>query len=365
MRDPNKKIKVAVGMSGGVDSAMTASLMIEKGYDVVGITMQIWDGTVNIPENARSGCYGPGEEKDIRDAESIAGRLGIRHHVIPLAEEYKKVVLDYYRSEYLCGRTPNPCVVCNRKIKFGALLAKAEKSGIGFDYFATGHYVRNIYDEKDKLHHLLKGVDPSKDQSYFLFSLGQGQLSKIIFPLGGYMKKDVVKMALDKGFSDIASKQESQDFIESEDHSPLFSSGEARPGPIVDTAGNVLGKHRGLIHYTIGQREGLGVATGGRIYVKEIRPESNTIVVAGKDEVTAKSCKVEEVKWVSGKAAPEAQINCQVRVRYRQKGVGAAVKPSAGKTAEVVFSEPQFAVTPGQAAVFYLGDEVLGGGFIA
>ncbi len=358
------KARVAVGMSGGVDSAVAAMLLLERGFDVVGLTMQIWDGAFNIPEKVRSGCYGPGEEEDIRDAKAVAARLGIEHHTVPLAEEYRREILGYYRSEYLCGRTPNPCVVCNRRIKFGLLLEKAEQSGIRFERFATGHYARISYDETAWQYRLLRGVDLSKDQSYFLFHLSQSQLAGIIFPLGEMMKKEVVKLAVARGFSDIAAKQESQDFIESEDHSPLFSPDEVAPGPIVDTCGKVLGTHRGLVHYTIGQREGLGVAAGRKVYVKGILKETNTVVVAGREEVLRDSCQVKDANWISG-SPPAGVLDCEVRIRYRQKAVKASVSPGDGATAQIVFAEPQFAVAPGQAAVFYSGDEVIGGGFIA
>ncbi|MEM4248018.1 MAG: tRNA 2-thiouridine(34) synthase MnmA [Candidatus Nanoarchaeia archaeon] len=359
-----RKIRVAVGMSGGVDSAMTASLLLEQGYDVFGITMQIWNNSYNLGEKIRSGCFGPGEAEDIKDAKSIADRLGIEHHVISLAEEYEKEVLNYYRNEYVSGRTPNPCVVCNLKMKFGLLLDRAEKSGLKFDYFATGHYARILKNQNTGKFHLLKAIDQAKDQSYFLYSLTQDVLARTLFPLGERLKKDIIALAHKKGFEDIASKEESQDFIECKDHSPLFKENDSKPGPIVDTAGKLLGYHRGLIHYTIGQREGLGVAVGEKVYVKEIRTQTNTLVVAPKEEVFRVSCIVGNLRWIAGDTPSSANFACKARTRYRQKEFPAKVSILPEGYAEVLFDEPQFAITPGQSAVFYDGDEILGGGVI-
>jgi len=353
---------VCVGMSGGVDSTMTAWLLQREGYEVIGVTMQIWDGTVPLADAGRSGCYGPGEARDLESARAVAARLGIPHVVVPLAGEYRRRVLDYFRSEYRAGRTPNPCVVCNQQMKFGLLLERVREQGIACDWFATGHYVRVV--RAGGRCRLLRGVDARKDQSYFLARLTQEQLRSAMFPLGGLTKPEVVRRARAAGFADIAAREESQDFIESDDYAPLFQPTDNRPGPIVDTTGRVLGEHRGIVHYTVGQREGLGVAAAHRLYVKELRPATNTVVLARRDEVLSNGCRVAEVNWISG-AAPADGAACVVQLRYRHRGVAATLhrEPTAGVW-RAEFAAPQFAVTPGQAAVFYAGDEVLGGGWI-
>ncbi|MCX7007539.1 MAG: tRNA 2-thiouridine(34) synthase MnmA [Kiritimatiellaeota bacterium] len=354
---------IAVGMSGGVDSTMAAWLLKQQGHQVLGLTMQIWDGSINLPDAGRSGCYGPGEARDIAAAEAAAKQLGIPHHVIGLTEEYKEWVLDYFRAEYRAGRTPNPCVVCNHRLKFGLLLERAQASGVVFAKFATGHYARVETDATTGLVRLLRGVDPKKDQSYFIARLTQTQLRGLAFPLGAMQKTEVLQLACANGFAEVAAKDESQDFIESEDYSPLFKAGESRPGPIMDTAGKVLGKHRGIIHYTIGQREGLGVASAYRLYVKEIRAATNTIILGQRDEVLTGSCRVADVNWISGTPPPDG-TECLARLRYRHTGAAAKLIAEPGGEWRAEFAEPQFAVTPGQAAVFYAGDEVLGGGWI-
>ncbi len=351
-------------MSGGVDSTMAAWLLQQQGHRVLGLTMQIWDGSIELPDAGRSGCYGPGEARDIAAAQHAAAQLGIPHHVIGLSAEYKAWVLDYFRAEYRAGRTPNPCVVCNHRLKFGLLLERARTCGLTFDRFATGHYARVESDPATGLVRLLRGVDPRKDQSYFIARLTQAQLGQLVFPLGGLKKTEVCRLARENGFAAVAEKEESQDFIESDDYSPLFQPGESRPGPIMDTAGKVLGKHRGIIHYTVGQREGLGVAAAERLYVKEIRAATNTLVLGRRDEVLSTSCLVSDVNWISG-APPAAGIECLVRLRYRHTGAAAKLTAEAGGVWRADFTEPQFAVTPGQAAVFYVGDEILGGGWIA
>ncbi|TAN38647.1 MAG: tRNA 2-thiouridine(34) synthase MnmA [Verrucomicrobia bacterium] len=356
-------LTIAVGMSGGVDSTVTAWRLKRAGHNVVGLTMQIWDGSVALPDEGRSGCYGPGEARDLAAARAAAEQLGIRHITVPLAGEYKNCVLDYFREEYRSGRTPNPCVVCNQRMKFGLLLEKARAQGIAFDKFATGHYARIVQDPQSGLFRLLRGVDPQKDQSYFIARLTQEQLRQTLFPLGALRKPEVVQMAREAGFGDIAEKEESQDFIESEDYSPLFQPGESKPGPIVDTTGKVLGQHRGIIHYTIGQREGLGVAAAERLYVKELRAATNTIVLGRRDEVFSDGCRIEKASWISG-TPPATGTTCLARLRYRHTGVQATLHCESEDVWRTDFAEPQFAVTPGQAAVFYHGDEVLGGGWI-
>jgi tRNA-specific 2-thiouridylase len=354
---------IAVGMSGGVDSTVAAWLLQQAGHTVIGLTMQIWDGAVALPDEGRSGCYGPGEARDLAAARAAAAQLGIQHITVPLAGEYNRCVLDYFREEYRAGRTPNPCVVCNQRMKFGLLLEKARAQGIAFDKFATGHYARIVPDPQNGLFRLLRGVDPQKDQSYFIARLTQAQLGQTLFPLGDLQKPEVVRLARTAGFGDIAAKEESQDFIESEDYSPLFQQHESRPGPITDTAGKILGQHRGIIHYTIGQREGLGVAAAERLYVKEIRAATNTLVLGRREEVLSDSCRVADVNWISGAPPPDGAA-CLARLRYRHTGAAAKLFAEPGGVWRADFAEPQFAVTPGQAAVFYDGDEVLGGGWI-
>ena len=354
---------IAVGMSGGVDSTVTAWLLQRQGHEVVGLTMQIWDGSVALPDEGRSGCYGPGEARDLEFARDAAQRLGIRHVTVPLAEAYNRCVLDPFRADYRAGRTPNPCVVCNQRMKFGLLLEQARIQGITFDIFATGHYARVQHDDAAHIYRLLRGVDAAKDQSYFLSRLTQAQLQQVWFPLGGMTKPEVVKLAHEAGFSDVAAREESQDFIESESYAPLFNASDNRPGPIIDTAGRELGQHRGIVHYTVGQRQGMGIAAGGRRYVKELRPQTNTVVMGTREEVFSPGCRVEDVNWISG--TPPAEVTCRVLLRYHHPGVQTQLTPLADGAWQAAFAEPQFAVAPGQAAVFYAGDEVLGGGWIA
>ena len=361
---PTKPLTIAVGMSGGVDSSVTAWLFKQQGHHVVGVTMSIWDGSIDLPDEGRSGCFGPGEARDLECARAVAARLGIQHITVPLAEAYRRCVLDPFRASYRAGRTPNPCVVCNQLVKFGALLDQTRAIGVAFDSFATGHYARVALDASRSIHTLHRGADKSKDQSYFLARLTQAQLSQVLFPLGGMVKSDVVKLAREAGLGDIADRDESQDFIESDSYAPLFDKPDDRPGPLVDTTGRMLGQHRGLVHYTVGQRQGLGVATGERLYVKELRAVDNTVVLGRHDEVFSPACRVESVNWISG-TPPTGEITCFVRLRYRHPGVQAQLRPLPDGDWLATFAEPQFAVAPGQAAVFYQDDEVLGGGWIA
>ncbi|MFZ4397073.1 MAG: tRNA 2-thiouridine(34) synthase MnmA [Kiritimatiellia bacterium] len=354
---------VAVGMSGGVDSTVTAWLLARQGHEVIGLTMQIWDGSVSLPDEGRSGCYGPGEARDLAFARDTAQRLGIRHITVPLADAYNRCVLDPFRAAYRAGRTPNPCVVCNQRMKFGLLLDEARRQGIAFDRFATGHYARTEFDAAHHVQRLLRGVDAAKDQSYFLARLTQEQLCQVWFPLGGMVKAEVIRLAHEAGFSDVAAREESQDFIESESYAPLFDASDNRPGPIVDTAGRELGRHRGIVHYTVGQRQGMGIATGGRLYVQALRPETNTVVMGTREEVFRPGCQVEDVSWIRG-TPPPAATTCRVLLRYHHPGVQARLEPRTDGAWQVDFAEPQFAVAPGQAAVFYDHDEVLGGGWI-
>jgi tRNA-specific 2-thiouridylase len=356
---------VAVGMSGGVDSAVTAWLLKEQGYGVVGLTMSIWDPKHPLISAKQSACYGPGEAEDIAAAQATAERLGIPHHTVPLIEEYERWVLDEFRSQHLAGCTPNPCALCNPKMKFGLLPIRARELGIRFDRFATGHYARIAHDAPAGRFRLLRGVDPAKDQSYFLARLTQAQLAEVLFPLGGKTKTEVRELARRAGLGALTEKPESQDFFEGDDISVLFNGAGTTPGPIVDESGRALGQHRGIIHYTVGQRDGLGIAMGVKVYVKAIRAATNTLVVAPREGVFSGSCRVSGLQWVAGEP-PDASRPLTARLRYRHPGVATRLSflPDGG-TADLRFAEPQFAVTPGQMAALYDGDEVLGGGWIA
>ncbi len=358
-----EKNTVAVGMSGGVDSAVTVLLLKEQGYDVIGLTMSIWDAALPVTVTSKSGCFGPGEAEDIAEARETAERLGIPHFTIPLAKEYQQWVLEEFKERRLAGYTPNPCAVCNPKMKFGFLLSHARSRGISFDRFATGHYARVVRQDATGLCRLLRGVDTSKDQSYFLARLTQAQLDELIFPLGVKTKREVRELACRAGLDKLAGKSESQDFFEGDDISVLFKRGSACPGPIVDECGKVLGQHRGIIHYTIGQREGLGIAVGRKVYVQDINAETNTLVVADREGVFSDRCLLSDVRWIAV-GAPDTERDFTVRLRYRHPGVIARLESLGDHCFAARFAIPQFAVTPGQMAVVYEGDEVLGAGWI-
>ncbi|MDD5639309.1 MAG: tRNA 2-thiouridine(34) synthase MnmA [Candidatus Pacebacteria bacterium] len=351
---------VAVGMSGGVDSTMAAFILKNRGYEVIGLTMKIWDDNPLVKGN-RSGCYGPGEAKDIATAKYACKILNIPHYVIDLKEEYQKNVLKYFKEEYQKGKTPNPCVVCNAKIKFGFLIEKAMHSGIKFDYFATGHYCRVFFDKKSKLCILKKGLDKNKDQSYFLHRLKQSQLKKLIFPLGVKKKEDIKKLAKKNGFQEFANKPESQNFVECDSYSALLPKGQS--GYIVDHTGKILGEHKGIINYTLGQRKNLNI--GGLpepYYVLKIDAIRNTIVAGPKKLAYSDKVSVKKVNWiVPFENAPE---KIKAKIRYGAKDANAVFTIKEKNKVELKFLKPQFAVTPGQSIVFYNKDIVLGGGII-
>ncbi len=356
---------MAIGLSGGVDSSVAAWKLKQDGWRVVGLTMSIWDGSVPIPDAGLSGCFGPGEARDLVAAKDAADRMGIEHRVIPLAAEYKRVVLDYFREEYLAGRTPNPCVRCNQRMKFGFLLEAARAQGVDFEKFATGHYARVQLDATSGRWQLLRGRDETKDQSYFLSRLKPDQLPGLVFPLGDLRKGEVKEMARELGWGDLAEKEESQDFIECKDYSVLFREGDAEPGDFVTRGGAVLGRHKGILHYTIGQRKGLGLGGGGMPWhVLEIDAERNRVVVGPQEELQAPGLVAGDVNWVSVAALPEAELRCRVQIRQRHRAAAATVTAAGGGRLRVQFDEPQLSVTPGQIAVFYDGDAVLASGVI-
>lgn len=352
-------MRVLVAMSGGVDSSVAAALLKEQGHDVVGVTMRVWDGEEAIADDVRHGCYGP-DGADIEDARRVAAALDMPFHVLDLREEYRAVVLDYFRSEYRRGRTPNPCVRCNPQVKLGAMLAKASHAGIAFDRFATGHYARIEYDTSRGRYLLRKARDRAKDQSYFLCYLSQEQLANAIFPLGDYTKAQVRGIAGRMGLP-VKDKPESQDFV-ARDYTSLLGVGLV-PGPIMDSAGNVLGRHKGIALYTVGQRKGLGLAAGEPMYVTAIDPERNAIIVGHTQDVYQVGLVASDLNWIAFDTL-DGPLEAKARIRYRHEEAPATVSPMSDGKAAVAFSEPQMAITPGQAVVFYDGDVVLGGGTI-
>lgn len=360
--------RIGIGLSGGVDSSVAAYLLQQQGLELVGLTMQIWDGTIPLPDEGFSGCFGPGEFRDISAAKTLAARLAITHHVIPLADEYSGQILSYFRQEYRTGRTPNPCVRCNRQMKFGLLPERARQLGIQFDAFATGHYARIEQDPATGRFQLMRAIDNSKDQSYFLCHLGQTQLASTIFPLGAMHKGEVKRLAREIGWDDIAEKQESQNFIESRNYDVLFQNEPCAPGPIVDTTGRVVGQHRGIIHYTIGQRKGLGLGgTETPLYVVRLEACSNTVVVGHRDDLFSSSLVAGDVNWIATPDAPPRPIRVHAKIRQQHHAAPAiltTIESNRRLALRLDFEEPQMSVTPGQIVACYDGERVLCGATI-
>ncbi len=350
------KKRVAVALSGGVDSSMAALLLQEVGYEVVGITMRLWHEKKATLGGQHYSCY---STQDIYDVEQICLTFGIPLHIIDLEREFKQYVIDYFCQEYRQGRTPNPCIACNQHIKFGFVLNQA--LFLGADYLATGHYARTEY--FDDAYHLLKGVDLKKDQSYMLCTLGQEKLSHLLFPLGGYLKAEVKELARQKGLP-IASKPSSQDicFITTDYGTLLGQHSATSPGEIVNRWGEVLGKHRGIAFYTIGQRHGFGLASSSRLYVTKIEPDINRITVGSEEEICSQKLTASKVNWVSGRP-PSKPVEITAKIRYKSPEAVATLYPESD-SAEIQFHQLQHAITPGQAVVFYRDSEVLGGGII-
>ena len=349
------KKRVVVAMSGGVDSSVAAALLLRQGYDVTGVTMRLWsdEATAFNPK----GCCVLGAD----DARAVCERLGIPHHVVNFEPEFAEEVVDYFCCEYARGRTPNPCLACNDRLKFKHLLTRA--LAMGADYLATGHYAR--IRRVDGEYQLLRAVDDDKDQSYVLYTVGQEELPHLLFPVGEYRKTEVRRLAAESGLP-VAGKPDSVEvcFIPDDDYRSFIAERIGQePGDIVDVAGRVVGRHQGVSAYTIGQRHGLGVALGEKRYVAAIDTLQNVITIGGEDDLLSGRLRAEDVCWVSGKP-PHGEVAAEAKIRYRTPAAAAVVKPLDGG-AEVRFRNPQRAVTPGQAVVFYEGERVLGGGIIA
>ena len=348
----DKKAKIVVAMSGGVDSSVTAALLVEQGYNVEGASLRLWEAPRPTPRNC----------SDHRGAAETAATLGIGHTLIDARADFARAVVRPFVGEYIAGRTPNPCVACNRDFKLGILLEWARSRGA--DYVATGHYARVVHDRETGRSALARGFDRQKDQSYFLFALSQEQLSATLFPLGGLAKSEVRAAARRLALS-VAERPDSQDvcfgdyrtFVET-----LADPAELHGGEIVDRAGNVLGHHDGLYRLTIGQRKGLGISAAAPLYVLEIDEATRRVVVGGREELNSCGLVAGSLNWIEPPAASE--FAAEVQVRYRAPAIPCRVGLLADGRCEARFASAFPAVTPGQAAVFYRGETVLGGGWI-
>ncbi len=343
------KKRVAVALSGGVDSAIAACLLQEAGHEVIGLTMSLFSEEKRTCPSAES----------VDDAENVCHSLGIPFHLIDMEQEFRECVVDYFCREYAAGRTPNPCVACNRHIKFGRLLDSA--FSLGADFLATGHYVRTKHNKDG--YHLLKGCDKDRDQSYLLYTLGQDKLGRVMFPLGEYTKAQVREMAAQKGLP-VADRPSSQDicFITGGYGTFLSMYLKAAPGDIVNSRGTVLGRHRGTAFYTVGQRHGLGLAAAEPVYVTHIDPAKSRLTIGSRAELYQSRLTASDVNWVSGKQ-PSEPIRIAVKIRYRSPEASATLHPSSNSVV-INLDRPKPAITPGQAVAFYRNDEVLGGGTI-
>ena len=370
---------VVVGMSGGVDSTLTAYMLKDRGCKVIGVTMSLWDDSFPVLKGddakaVKDACFGPGEADDIEECRKFCAKYDIEYHVIDVKEQYKREVIEYFKSEYRAGRTPNPCIRCNRMIKFGALLQGVEALGIKFDYFCTGHYAKivrpeqGLYGTDSRPYMIASATDVSKDQTYFVYRVPSSVLEKVRFPLALMKKSEVFELAKKADLA-AAERAESQDFISSEYFDLLFADKPSVPGDIIDLDGHVLGRHRGIEHYTIGQRRGLGVAVSYPVYVHSIDAKNNVVVLAPSSALDSAGLLADDFVWAGDVVPPpEAEpIEAMVKIRLASRPVKAKIRRNnpEGTEWEVMFESPQHAVAPGQSVVLYQDGVIIGGGIIS
>jgi len=353
-------MRVVIAMSGGVDSSVAASLLAEAGHDVIGLSMQLYDQRES-PDAFGSCC----SIDDLHDARRVAAKIGIPHYLVNFEARFQSTVVKNFVNEYAAGRTPIPCVHCNADLKFATLADKA--AGFGAAAVATGHYARVVFDEDRRRYRLQRGVDAGKDQTYFLFSLTQDQLAQAMFPVGHLTKPEVRAHAEQRGLP-VANKPDSHEicFIPDGDAGGLVERKlelEEVSGEIVDSGGRVLGRHRGIHRLTVGQRRGLGLAEGVPMYVLRLEPKDSRVIVGPREELGRRDLTASQVNWISGEA-PAGPARITARIRHRHQDAPAVVIADGASRASLTFEEPQLAVTPGQAVVFYEGADVVGGGWI-
>lgn len=351
--------KVVIGMSGGVDSSVAAYLLKKQGYDVIGVTMQIWQEDKEY-EDREGGCC---SLSAVEDARRVANKIGIPFYVLNFRDAFKKDVIDYFVNEYIEGNTPNPCIVCNKKLKFGLLLDKAR--AIGAEYVATGHYAKII--QENGRYQLIKSDDDRKDQTYALYNFTQDQLAHTLMPCGGYTKDKIREIAKEIGLA-VHNKKDSEEicFISDNNHGLYIEKAEpnkVKPGNFVDKNGNILGKHKGIVYYTIGQRKGLGLALGRPVFVTAIRPETNEVVVGSEEDIFKDELIAKDLNFISIEKL-EKPMAVQAKIRYSAKPAEAIIYPLENGRVKVVFNDKQRAFTKGQSVVFYDGLKVVGGGVI-